>query len=203
MFEAEFKNVPTTVVDEFDSFLLQRIPPKTLVKDLKALKQEASLQIFKIQGRTWVRFFDPVDRSGLMVSYVDRLHQAGANVLHASVQTLPGFGVYDWFQVHLPKGKEKILNNSTYKNQDPLKVHFDSVQITPLGTNEWLVNFKAKDQKGLLKYACYGLSQAGANIKSARVHTWGLKVEDIFRISFKGSEEDLKKNITSFFGDSQ
>ena len=205
LFKDKFKNVPSTVVDEFESFLLQRIPLKTLVKDLGHLQTggSSSIQIFRLAGRTWVRFFDRTDRPGLMVSYVDRLHQAGANVLHASIHTLTGFGVYDWFQVYLPKGKEKILRESVNETLTLQKVQFDAVQVTALGSEEWLVNMKAKDQKGLLKYACYGLSQAGANIKSARVHTWGLKVEDVFRISFKGSEEDLKKNITSFFGDFQ
>lgn len=205
MLKEKVKNIPSTIVDEFESFLLQRIPLKILVKDLSQLKsgEPSSVQIFKLAGRTWVRFFDRTDKPGLMVNYVDRLHQAGANVMHASIHTLAGLGVYDWFQVHLPRGKEKILRESVNQTQDLQKVQFDTVQVTPLGSNEWLVNMKAKDQKGLLKYACYGLSQAGANIKSARVHTWGLKVEDVFRISFKGSEEDLKKNITSFFGNFQ
>ncbi len=205
MLKEKVKNIPSTLVDEFESFLLQRIPLKILVKDLSQIQsgEPSSIQIFKIAGRTWVRFFDRTDKPGLMVNYVDRLHQAGANVMHASIHTLPGLGVYDWFQVHLPKGKEKILRESVNQTQALQKVQFDTVQVTPLGSNEWLVNLKAKDQKGLLKYACYGLSQAGANIKSARVHTWGLKVEDVFRISFKGSEDELKKNITSFFGNFQ
>ena len=214
LFQAQFKNVPSSAVDEFDSFLLQRIPLKILIKDLSVLQkvESTSIQIFKLSGRTWVRFFDRIDRPGLLVNYVDRLHQAGANVLHASIQTLPGFGVYDWFQVSLPIGKEKILLNSVNQTL-PLerfqfeKVQFESVKITPMGTSEdqveWLVNLKAKDQKGLLKLACYALNQAGADIKSARVHTWGLTVEDVFRISFKGTEEELKFKITSFFGNFQ
>jgi [protein-PII] uridylyltransferase len=201
--ETRFKKLPATTVDEFDSFLLHRIPVNTLVRDLESVYKvkEASLKIFKVAGRNWVRFFEPHDRPGLLTEYVDRLHQVGANVLHASVQTLPGVGVYDWFQVQLPRNKEKLLLHSKCGSGPVAKAIFEDLEITPMGSDDWMIRLKAKDQRGLLKYACYALGQAGANIKSARVHTWGLKVEDVFRIQFKGTEAELKSNITSFFGD--
>lgn len=204
-FLGEIKSaIPSIDLDDLSSmgtFLLQRVPVRSLVKDLKFIltnKQNQSVQVFKFSGRTWVRFYDLKDRQGLLVNYVERLNQAGASVLHASVQTLGKYGVYDWFQVQIPKGREKLLLNPTTQTMSPLRlIQFDPVEVVVLGDREYLVTLRAKDQKGLLKTACQALSEIGANIKSAQVHTWGLKVEDVFVIDFKGSEQELKEKLTS------
>ncbi len=203
-FQEEIKKLlPEVTLEDLDldAFLLQRIPSKTLAKDLKGLvgkKTGQSVEIFKIKGRSWVRFYEPQDRRGLLVDFVDKLHQTGASVHHASIQTLGKYGVYDWFQVQLPKGREKFLKTSSPKLATSVKaVQFDPVEVSPIGRGEWLVTLRAKDQKGLLKSACQALSDIGADIKSAQVHTWGLKVEDVFVISFNGDEQNLKENLTA------
>lgn len=186
---------------DLDTFLLQRIPTKILARDLRNLlkdKTDHSVEVFKVAGRTWVRFYENKDRRGLLVDFVDRLHQTGASVHHACIQTLGQYGVYDWFQVQIPKGREKLLKTSGPKIISALKaVQFDPIEVAPVSKGEWLVTLRAKDQKGLLKSACQALSDIGANIRSAQVHTWGLKVEDVFVISYGGSEKSLKENLNS------
>jgi [protein-PII] uridylyltransferase len=187
-------------ISYMDSFLLQRFPSKTLVKDLKELigkKSGSSVKLFKVGGRLWVRFYEPLDRKGLLVEFLDRLQQAGASVQHASVQTLGKYGVYDWFQIQISKGREKLLLQAPNGQMTPTKaVQFDPFEVSPINPTHWLVTLRAKDQKGLLKWASQALSQIGANIRSAQVHTWGLKVEDIFVIEFHGTEAELKEKLS-------
>lgn len=196
--------MPSEAWQWLDSFLLQRLAPRTLLKDLKGLlteKPPSSVKVFKVAGRTWVRFYEASDRPGLLTDFVDRLHQVGANILHASVQTLGNGGVYDWFQVQMPVGREKWLHKDFKVDiTSTVSARFEEIHLSALGGNEWMVSLKGQEQKGLLKFACRGLSALGANIKSARVHTWGLKVEDIFVISYDGEEAELKEKIISALG---
>ena len=194
------------VLEDFDVFVLESLPTSTLAEDLKAARAaENSLPplVLKKGKELWVRFHSKSDQEGLLANYVQRLYALGLSVRHASIQTLPEVGVYDWFQVSSGKSLlviEKILKNSGGDEKPTPKVVYDKIEWVSVDDEEWVLSFKGKDQSGFLARATKTLAELGLSIRSARVHTWGHQVNDIFML--KPSErrpEELLQDIHRSF----
>ncbi|WP_413287439.1 HD domain-containing protein [Bdellovibrio sp. HCB337] len=181
----KFKGLEDLLAD-FDDFLLQSLSSPVLAQDLKkARESQESLNplVFKKGKEIWVRFHSKKDQEGLLADYVQRLYSLGLGIRHASIQTLIGIGVYDWFQVSTSKNLqviEKMLKNSQGVAKELPKVVYDQIEWVSIDDSEWILSFKGKDQVGFLSNATKALASTGLNIKSARVHTWGHQVNDIF-----------------------
>lgn len=174
------------VLEDFDDFLLQSISSPVLAEDLKKARESSEPLapfVFKKGKETWVRFHSKKDQEGLLAEYVQRLYSLGMGIRHASIQTLTGIGVYDWFQVSTTKDPQvlmQMLKNAQSASKAIPKVVYDQIEWVSLDDSEWIISFKGKDQSGFLTSATSALAATGVNIKSARVHTWGRQVNDIF-----------------------
>lgn len=173
-------------------------------------KESGSIRVIRLRrgSQTWIRFHDRVDRPGLFLEYVVRLAQAGLSIRHASIWTDPRLGVYDWFEVKTIKSpaqirslltKSPLLRNtakhktsaagtrgqthgSSPRKKGP-QVRFDSIELVSQGKREWVVSFRGRDQSGALRAAVEALYRAHAQVRWAKVHTWGRQIEDVFGIA--------------------
>jgi len=192
----KFKGLEETL-GEFDDFLLQSLSATVLAEDLKKARQSSESlnpRVVKKGKELWVRFHAKVDQEGLLAGYVQHLYVLGLGVRHATIQTLTGIGVYDWFQVNTTKAPqviEKMLRHAQGTKDIP-KVVYDQVEWVSLDNEEWVLSFKGKDQAGFLSSATKALAASGLNIKSARVHTWGHQVNDIFIIKNPGGDAESR-----------
>lgn len=190
---------------KIDSGLLNSVPPKHLARDLKKLSilREATLEFFSHDRSRWVRFYDPVDREGLFLEYVSRLWQAGVVIDHAYVQTIAGFGVYDWFQIRSQKADAFLKKNMQAEPSlsKEFSVQFLDVALVSETQDEWIISFRGLDKKGVLLVAAQALHSLGLQIRWAKIHTWGRQIEDIFAITPNKQRsagewvDDLKKRL--------
>lgn len=192
------------IVQELGPQLLESVAVKVLVDDLKmAEASETSLKPLLLQtrkGDLWIRFHGKRDRRGILSDYVGQLYSLGLGIRHASIHTLPKVGVYDWFQVtshRSPAALAKMLEGSNMQAKEIPRVKFDSIQIVSADEKEWVISFKGADQPGLLAAAAKALSECGASIKSAHVHTWGRQIDDIFYIKASGDAQDLIRDLSA------
>ncbi len=190
--------IPIEIIEELGPHLLESLAIKDLVGDLK--KAELSDQSLKPwlyktrKGEVWIRFHEKRDRKGLLSDYVGQLYSLGVGIRHASIHTISKVGVYDWFQISTSKNLQqlnKILENAQVQSKPVPAVKFDGIQLISADDKEWVISFKGPDQTGLLASAARSLSDLGASIKSARVHTWGRQVDDIFFVKAMGEPQDL------------
>lgn len=206
-FQKELAAVGLSVNPEtFDRFLLSRIAPKTLAKDLSACansQEESSHLVLPVnQQGQWIRFFEKHDRPGVFADFVQKLFTLGLGVRHASVQTLDGVGVYDWFEVQTRRTPLQIrawLNAPSSKTKPAPKVQFQSISMVSQDETEWVLSFKGLDQPGLLVAAARAQADENISVRAAAVHTWGRQVDDIFHVTPRGSIESLLKNLHQHF----
>lgn len=205
------------LVETLDPFLIGSLPARTLLKDLSlALNQELQPKAVSVRGgrQVWIRFHSRVDRPGLFLRYVTMLSGIGLSVRHASILTDPDLGVYDWFEVKTtrslsqiqsqlklqPKTEAAIKAGSEKKN----RVHFDVIEIVSHDKREWVVSFKGRDQSGALVEAARALVAVGAEIRWAKVHTWGRQIDDVFGISpFHVEPTEVVEKLTLAISDGQ
>lgn len=194
------------IYEELGAVLVESIATNDLVEDLKQAEQSTESLPPKViktrNGEIWIRFHDRHDRKGILADYVAQLYSLGLGVRHASIHTLPKVGVYDWFQVTTSKNLQQlsqILKNSQLKGKEVPLVKFDSIQLVSSDDKEWVISFKGPDQSGLLASAAKSLSEAGVSIKSAKVHTWGRQVDDIFFVKAQGQSGDLIQHLKEKF----
>lgn len=205
--KAKRLNLTSEVIEDLGGQLLESLPLKELVNDLKrAEKSEGSLKPLLMKtkkGELWIRFHTKQDRAGILSDYVAQLYSLGLGIRHASIHTLPGVGVYDWFQVTTTRplaSVAKMLEHATMQSRPVPSVCFDSIQLVSADEKEWVVSFKGPDQNGLLAASSRALSDLNLSVKSARVHTWGRQVDDIFVVQAKGSWTDILSKLRERFG---
>ncbi|MEN0058691.1 MAG: HD domain-containing protein [Bdellovibrio sp.] len=200
--------LPAEIVEDLGPVLLESLSVQELVQDLKEAEscdQSLLPRVYRTKkGDVWIRFHDKQDRQGLLSAYVTQLYSLGLSIRHASIQTIPNVGVYDWFQVSTTRSLtqlSKLLENSSVQAKALPTVHFDSIQLVSQDDKEWVISFKAKDQSGLLASAAKALSDHKVSIKSAQVHTWGRQVDDVFFVkpSREGPQE-LVASLNEYYG---
>lgn len=176
-------------LSSLDPLLVESVAPRILVNDLRSVikQKKQSVALFNDgPGQYWVRFFTAKDEMGLVADYVKTIYQSGCAVHGAIVQTIPDLGVYDWFQIRSKQPKKRLLSwfeksSEAQKSAEPMVERlFDSIDIISESEKEIILEFKGRDQKGLLMSAVNGLAKEGFNIRWAKIQTWGKRVEDIF-----------------------
>jgi len=191
-----------------DPVILESFPPKILVGDLvEASKARGDLEVKalalkKHRGRVWVRFHRQKDETGVFLNLVKRLYGFGLNVQTASVHTLPGIGVYDWFCVRTDKAPKQIaqwLNRPSGAEGEIPEVKFQSVELMAHDHDEWIFSFRGKDQRGLLVSAADALAKQNLSLRWARAHTWGGQVEDVFSVQPLGEVENVLETLQRRF----
>jgi [protein-PII] uridylyltransferase len=176
-------------IEKLDLQLFEVFSPQMILKDLSRLHlKEASVRVLKDRNKKiWVRFYTPVDEPGLLLKYLELLYSFGCSVQHALVHTLDGLGVYDWFQISSSRRTaqlQKWLQGGSSRQgavQIPA-VKFLEIDLVSQTPSEWVIGFRGTDQKGCLLAATSKISGLGAEILSARVHTWGRQIDDLFHI---------------------
>lgn len=182
------KNLQSLEIEKLDLQLFEVFKPQIILKDLLKLKsKEDSVRVLKDQNKKiWVRFYTPHDEPGLLLKYLELLYSYGCSVQHALVHTIDGLGVYDWFQIsssRRPAQLQKWLQNGSQKTQIKIpQVKFLEIDFVSQTPQEWVIGFRGTDQKGCLLAATSRISGLGAQILSARVHTWGRQIDDLFHI---------------------
>lgn len=201
------KNSVTPYVDAIDAFLMTKLPARTLSADLAAaLAARVSLppQVFRLKGHgVWVRFHEKEDRPGLFAEFVQRLYSLGVGIRHAAVHTLPEIGVYDWFEITSRRKPAQIrawLETSKPAIKALPSVTFSDVSLVAKDENEWIFSFKGIDQPGFLATAAAALAEEKASLKSARVHTWGRQVDDLFAVIPSGDPGELLTKLRRRLG---
>lgn len=194
---ARLMGAKSDLVERLDSFLVSMVPPKTLAADLKTIlanKDDVDFmpKIVRTRGQTWIRFHSAKDHLGLFARYVGALVAAGLSIRHASVHTFEETGVYDWFEVKSeksPKAISRLLHLAlaasaravgTRSVKSP--VRFDVISLVSDANDEWVISFRGRDQAGALLQAAKSLFAQGAEVRWARVHTWGRQIDDVFGV---------------------
>ncbi len=181
-------DIEIEVFEELGVSLMQSVSLEDLTQDLKAAEESPISLPPKVlkgkKGDTWIRFHDKIDRKGLLVQYVTHLYSLGFGIRHASIQTLPKIGVYDWFRIGSNKSSQQLVAmlNAKIPNKALPHPRFDQIQWVSTEGSEWVISFKGPDQAGFLATAAKTLSQAGLSIHAAQAHTWGRQVDDVFFI---------------------
>jgi [protein-PII] uridylyltransferase len=182
------------LLQDFDVFLIESLSAAVLGSDIqraRAASRDLPPLVYQSPRRrakaqeVWVRFHSRTDRPGLLAGYVQQLYGLGASVRHAAIQTLPGVGVYDWFQIQSAKKPmvlEKMLSASESLPPKLPAVEYDEISLVSKDPEEWVLSFTGKDQPGFLATATAALAASQVQILSARVHTWGRQVNDLFAI---------------------
>lgn len=168
------------------------------------------------RGETWIRFHARSDQPGLFFSYVYQLHALGVGVQEAFAHTDPDLGVYDWFKVRTTKkplhlaslmagdsrriavvlsadvSKSSVSKkiNASKKAEKARPVQFRVVEIVSQDHDSAILSFRGRDQRGALLAAARALYEAGFQIESAKVHTWGRQIDDIFKVKKGASFEE-------------
>jgi [protein-PII] uridylyltransferase len=132
---------------------------------------------------------------------VQALFKNGVQIQEAYVQTDAEKGAYDWFRVKsslspavLKKALSRALlaDNALSSGADlstTSTVRFAVIEVTTQDDKSATISFRGRDQKGALLAAAQALYQAGFEILSAQVHTWGRQIEDVFTVRSPGASE--------------
>ncbi|MGE0528711.1 MAG: HD domain-containing protein, partial [Bdellovibrionales bacterium] len=199
---------------EVDPVLLEFLAPRTLMTDLKLASESTSSDLApKVirgrDGRLWVRFHRRVDETGVFLSFVKQLFGFGLNIQMASVHTLAGIGVYDWFCLRTEKPARQIakwlaftpatsgLSSASIARP---QVEFQSIDLMSQESDEWIISFRGKNQRGLLLSAAHVLAEEKLSVRWARAHTWGQQVEDVFSVQPFGEAEATVLRLRKHFG---
>lgn len=189
---AEKKKVKVSrdFIENLDPQVVESVPQFILLKDFLSL-QKAMDDLFPLvvrnrQKETWIRFHARADRPGLFLFFTHQLHHAGLSVVEAFVQTYEEFGAYDWFKVKTAKPLtvlnsvlRKTISSSRIK---PEQVQFAAIDVISQDDKIAILSFRGRDQRGALLAAAQALHDAGFEILSAKVHTWGRQIEDVFTV---------------------
>lgn len=188
-----------------DPMLLEMLPPKLLLEDLKACAEsdeDCAPKAVMIKNRLWIRFHRRKDDTGVFLGFVQSLFGLGLSVRTASVHTLPDIGVYDWFSLRTEKTAKQIATWLQARRSPQMqipKVEFQSIELMAQDQDEWIFSFRGKDQRGLLLNAAHSLVEQKLSLRWARVYTWGQQVEDIFSVQPLGEVETTLNRLRQHF----
>lgn len=178
------------VVERLDLSFLNSLSPKVLVSDLRQLLAGQIIQPIVIKRQSpnkyWLRFYRSRDEPGVFRDFVRLINSTGASILQASIQTISGFGVYDWFLIKTKRGPQqlrqiltKVHLSERFSNES---IQFDKIDLIGETEQEWMISFRGPDQKGFLLAAAQTLFDRGLSIQWAKVNTWGRQVDDVFGV---------------------
>jgi [protein-PII] uridylyltransferase len=191
-----------------DPVVLDSFSPKILLEDLReAARASSDLEpkVFtskKAKGRVWLRLHRKKDETGVFLALVKRLFGFGLNIQTASVHTLNGVGVYNWFCVRTEKPAKQLqqwLSRASDTKVEVPQVKFQSVDLMAQDQDEWIFSFRGKDQRGLLVAAADALFAERLSLKWARAHTWGQQAEDVFSVRPLGEVEVVLERLRAHF----
>ncbi|MBX3041989.1 MAG: protein-PII uridylyltransferase, partial [Bdellovibrionaceae bacterium] len=192
---------------DLDGYLIARLPAGKLVADLALVakaKEDLPPELLKLRnGDLWIRVHRKEDQIGFFAEAVQGLYSLGLGVRHASVQTLPGLGIYDWFQVsarRTPAQLRALLKHGLTSSRDLPDVRFDSITLVSQDEAEWIFSFKGLDKPGCLAVAAKALASEGLSLSSARVHTWGRQIDDVFGVRPSGNPEQILARLRERIG---
>lgn len=203
--------LPVEFLSGVDLQVFEMFSPESLHKDLQALatqKQSWGLLVDR-KKNFWLRYYQKNDKSGLLSRLTTNLYLQGVSIQHAVIHTLPeNFGVYDLFQVQSKKYSRSQIDKMIDRLQKMTEVvdldaqaqiklpKLEYLDLQVVGENESVFTFSLRgiDQKGLLLSAVYHLKELNCEILSAKVHTWGRQIEDVFEIK----QNDLTRNKELF-----
>jgi [protein-PII] uridylyltransferase len=184
------------LTETLDPFLVSSIPVRVLLEDFRQLGSQKNSKsdlepraVAVSSGRqTWIRLHSAIDRPGLFLGFVRRLAACGLGVRHASILTDTEIGVYDWFEVKTsktPAQLQKLVGNVVVSGskEKTYDVRFDAIELVSSDEREWTISFRGRDQSGALTAAARALFDAGAEVRWAKVHTWGRQIDDVFGIA--------------------
>jgi [protein-PII] uridylyltransferase len=179
-------NVSKDFFSQLDPLVIQSIPSEWMVADLLRAQKTSNdlpLKFYRKGSELWVRLHRKTDRRGILVEFLTQLYGVGAQLEHASVHTLKGIGVYDWFRIR------SSLSLTTFQKRwalvDPQAVRlptskFDRIQVDNLDRKHWVITLSGEDKAGMALLAAIQIHKLGLWIEGAQVHTWGLAVDDVF-----------------------
>jgi [protein-PII] uridylyltransferase len=191
-------------IESLDPFLISSLPTKILAQDLKSFLSQKKLDAFVYQNskkEIWIRLTETEDRSGVLLSLVEKLFRLNCSINHASITSEASRGVYDWFQVRTPFQKAELkrklskLQNTSADFKKLEKVLFESVELISKGDDECIIAFTGRDQSGLLLKAALSLANENLDVKWAKVHTWGRQIQDLFAVKSRPDIDLLIESI--------
>ncbi len=155
---------------------------------------------------TWVRFHSPTDRPGLFLDFTRILLSLGLDVQEAFVQTFADLGAYDWFHVKSRRSRQvlqahfKVLTKNLIANASMSQINgslaasqaqlWQTIELVSESDRSAIVSFRGRDQRGALMAAAQMIFAEGFEIRSAKVHTWGRQIEDVFTLKKSGPDDD-------------
>ena len=190
---------------------LSLAPFATLQKDLRSVlkkSQDTSFEFYpakemRKKGFIWVRYYNPKNEKGVLLSALRTLFALGCSVHQASILSMP-FGVYDWFLVESPVGLDVLRKRVRILGEAaPMKIAARWDQVSMLSTTDtaWTILLQGKDARGLLMKTVQEMTAMGAEIKAARAQTWGRHVEDAIEMKPMAGDpeawvQDLRSKLT-------
>jgi [protein-PII] uridylyltransferase len=174
-----------------DPRLLECLPARLLAQDSRQLKGRKSpadpLIVKEKSNHYWVRFHHPKDESGLFLRFVKVLHQTGASIQEAYIQSFDSYGVYDWFRIR--SSKTKVQLKKLLERSDPElvtasvpRIEFTEIEAVQVDDTEAILSFRGRDQRGALLCAAEALHRGGMPIIWAKLNTWGRQIDDVFAV---------------------
>lgn len=165
---------------------------------IKAGKAGEGYLIEKVRGGYWIRYFEAVDRPGILVSALKALFAVGASVQEAWVFTLPGIGVYDWFFVESSLKADVFEKRLSLVNPEKLGVpdlKWKDVQFENIDGDRLRLILRGKDQRGILLSTVEKIFKSGGEVLSARIQTWGEQAEDQIMIRMQSDNQKTLKQL--------
>ncbi len=186
-------------LDALDPSLVEIIPAKILLDDYKKIKTTKKQLVTMVwgerKGKLWVRFHRHKDESGIFLQFCNLLFAAGCQVQECFVQTIEGYGVYDWFSVTTNKSIKQLEKLTQIIQLDPNfkvpEVMFDRVSVSSFDEGQVVFSFRGKNKPGALLSASQALYDQGYDLLWARVYTWGRQIEDVFCVDIKSKNVDV------------
>ncbi len=180
-------------IDHLEPQVVESLSPSVLLADYKKLlKAKNDLPPLVVSARkksteVWVRLHSRVDRPGLFVDFATQLHGAGLNVQEAFVQTYGQYGAYDWFKVKSDRRVSSLKNILAQASRQRAQISseaikFQTIELVSENENTVTISFRGRDQRGAMLAAAQAIYRAGFEIVSAKVHTWGRQIDDVFTL---------------------